>query len=141
MQTAPVTGAVLVTTPQPVALNDTVRALEMFRRTNVPILGMIENMAYFVCPHCGKETDLFGRGAVQAACRRLGIEFLGEIPLLPAIREGGDAGRPVALQSGPTGESLRQIACRLAAGISVAALRSAGASAHQPEPPPGGHAG
>jgi len=123
-QTVTLTGAVLVTTPQPVALDDTLRGLEMFRRVNVPVLGMIENMSYFLCPHCGKETDIFGRGAVRQACERLGIEFLGEIPVSGAIREGSDSGRPVALLCGPEAERFREIASRVAAQVSVAAWRA-----------------
>jgi len=124
VQNVPVTGAVLVSTPQPVALNDTLRGLEMFRRTNVAILGMIENMSYFLCPHCGKETDLFGRGAVGAACEQLGIEFLGEIPLTGAIRESSDNGQPVASRPGAEGDRFREIACRLAARVSVTVMQS-----------------
>ena len=122
-QTVEVTGAVLVATPQGVALSDTLRGMEMFRRTGVPILGMVENMSYFACPHCGRETDVFGRGEVKRACEERGVAFLGDIPLNAAIREGGDQGRPAALDEGPEGERFRVIARNLAARVSVVSLQ------------------
>jgi ATP-binding protein involved in chromosome partitioning len=88
-------GAVIVTTPQDVALADAIKGVAMFRKVGVPILGLVENMSYFHCPHCGKSADVFGHGGGRREAARLEAPFLGEIPLDAAIREGGDAGRPV----------------------------------------------
>ena len=88
-------GAVIVTTPQDVALADAVKGVAMFRKVGVPVLGIVENMSYFLCPHCGERTEVFGFGGGRREAQRLGVPFLGEIPLDAAIREGGDAGRPV----------------------------------------------
>ncbi len=94
-QTIPLTGVVIVTTPQDAALRIAVKALNMFRKMSVSVLGVIENMSYFICPHCGKRTDIFGHGGAVEACKRLGVDFLGEIPLTPEIRAYGDSGKPV----------------------------------------------
>jgi len=88
-------GAIIVSTPQKVALEDAIKGLLMFQKVNVPILGVIENMSYFVCPHCGERTDIFDNGQTAKECERLHVPFLGEIPLDPSIRRGGDEGRPV----------------------------------------------
>ncbi len=88
-------GAVIVTTPQDVALADAIKGVAMFRKVGVPILGIVENMSFFLCPHCGNRTDVFDHGGGQREASRLDAPFLGEIPLDVAIREGGDAGRPV----------------------------------------------
>jgi ATP-binding protein involved in chromosome partitioning len=88
-------GAVIVTTPQDVALADAIKGVAMFRKVGVPILGIVENMSYFHCPHCGKSADVFGHGGGRREAARLEAPFLGEIPLDAAIREGGDTGRPV----------------------------------------------
>jgi len=88
-------GAVIVTTPQDVALADAIKGVTMFRKVGVPILGIVENMSFFHCPHCGNRTDVFGHGGGRREAARLDAPFLGEIPLDAAIREGGDAGRPV----------------------------------------------
>jgi ATP-binding protein involved in chromosome partitioning len=88
-------GAVIVTTPQDVALADAIKGVAMFRKVGVPILGLVENMSFFHCPHCGNRSDVFGHGGGRREASRLGVPFLGEIPLDAAIREGGDAGRPV----------------------------------------------
>ncbi|MCC7431822.1 Mrp/NBP35 family ATP-binding protein [bacterium] len=88
-------GAVIVTTPQDVALIDTARGIDMFNKTNVPILGLIENMSYFLCPHCGNREEIFSNNGGKTESKRLGIDFLGEIPLNLAIREGGDSGEPI----------------------------------------------
>jgi ATP-binding protein involved in chromosome partitioning len=90
-------GAVIVTTPQDVALADAIKGVAMFRKVGVPVLGVVENMSYFHCPHCGNRTDIFGHGGGQREAARLDAPFLGEIPLDAAIREGGDAGRPVVV--------------------------------------------
>ncbi|MDR1827001.1 MAG: Mrp/NBP35 family ATP-binding protein [Methylobacteriaceae bacterium] len=94
-QTAPLSGAVIVSTPQDLALLDAVRAVTMFGKVMVPIVGMVENMATFICPHCGRESPIFGHGGARHEAGRLNIPFLGEIPLQMAIREASDSGRPV----------------------------------------------
>jgi ATP-binding protein involved in chromosome partitioning len=88
-------GAVLVTTPQDVALADVVRAKQMFDKVQIPVLGIVENMSTFVCPHCSKETPIFHHGGGRKAAEAFGIPFLGEIPLELSVREGGDRGVPV----------------------------------------------
>lgn len=97
VQTAPVTGAVIVTTPQEVALMDVRKAIAMFQKTQVSILGVVENMSGFECPHCGKETPIFSKGGGKEIAEKLGAPFLGEIPIDPQIREGGDLGKPIVL--------------------------------------------
>ncbi len=94
-QTAPLSGAVIVTTPQDVSLIDARKGLEMFRKVNVPVLGIVENMSVFCCPNCGHRSAIFGEGGAKAEAARLGVEFLGALPLEPAIRELSDAGQPV----------------------------------------------
>jgi ATP-binding protein involved in chromosome partitioning len=90
-------GAVIVTTPQDVALADAIKGVAMFRKVGVPVLGIVENMSSFHCPHCGNRTDVFGHGGGRREAARLEAPFLGEIPLDASIREGGDAGRPVVV--------------------------------------------
>ena len=96
-QTIPLTGAVVVSTPQDLALDVAWKAIAMFKKLNIPILGIVENMSYYVCPHCGVREEIFGHGGAKEAAERLGIPFLGEVPLDPKIRIQSDAGRPVAL--------------------------------------------
>src|SRR3954467_12595605 len=122
-QSVPLTGAVMVSTPQDVALLDAGKALMMFKKLNVPVLGIVENMSTFVCPHCGDPTDLFGHGGAQAAAVRYGVPFLGEIPLHLSIREGGDSGRPVVADApeSPQAQAFVQVARNLAAQVSVVA--------------------
>lgn len=96
VQTVSLRGAVIVTTPQEVALIDARKAARMFAKTNVPVLGLVENMSYFQCPSDGVRYDLFGSGGGARESRRLGVPLLGEIPIEPSLREGGDLGRPVA---------------------------------------------
>jgi ATP-binding protein involved in chromosome partitioning len=95
-QKAQLHGAVIVTTPQDVALEDATKGVAMFRKVGVPVLGILENMSYFLCTHCGQRTEIFGHGGGRAEAERLGVPFLGEVPLDPSIRQGGDAGNPVA---------------------------------------------
>lgn len=120
-QLVPVTGAVIVTTPQDVALYDALKGASTFERLNVPVLGVVENMSYFICPHCGKETEIFRRGAVEAEFSFRGIKFLGAVPLLPEICEGGDLGLPVvgALPESSAAEAFRKVAAQLAAAVSI----------------------
>jgi ATP-binding protein involved in chromosome partitioning len=100
VQTVPLTGAVVVSTPSDVSLQDARKALEMFHQVNVEVLGIVENMSHFTCPHCAKEIDIFSRGGAERTAKQFNIPFLGSIELVPAIREGGDRGLPVAL-AGP----------------------------------------
>ena len=113
-QTVPLSGAVIVTTPQNVALEDVHRGIEMFRKVEVPILGIVENMSYFLCPCCGDRTPLFGKGGGQHIAEAFGLPLLGQIPIQPTIREGGDTGAPIA-----TGENLAfsEIAQRVAVAL------------------------
>ncbi|NGM22598.1 Mrp/NBP35 family ATP-binding protein [Roseomonas stagni] len=94
-QRVPLAGAVIVSTPQDVALIDARRGVRMFEKVNVPVLGLIENMSFFCCPNCGHRTDIFGHGGAEAEAKRLGVEFLGGLPLKLAIRELADAGTPI----------------------------------------------
>jgi ATP-binding protein involved in chromosome partitioning len=97
VQTVPLTGAVIVSTPSDVALQDARKALEMFAQVNVEVLGIVENMSHFTCPHCHQEIDIFSRGGAERTAHRFNVPFLGSVELIPAIREGGDSGNPVAL--------------------------------------------
>jgi ATP-binding protein involved in chromosome partitioning len=96
-QQVPLTGAVIVSTPQDIALLDARKGLNMFRKVDVPVLGIVENMSYFLCPHCGERTDIFSHGGARREAERLGSEFLGEVPLDIAIRETSDGGRPIVI--------------------------------------------
>jgi len=97
VQATHVHGAVIVTTPQPVSTGDALRGAKMFERVNVPVIGIVENMSYLLCAHCGKPTPLFGSGGGRALANELGVPLLGEIPLESAVREGGDSGSPIVL--------------------------------------------
>jgi ATP-binding protein involved in chromosome partitioning len=98
VQTVPVTGAVIVTTPSDVSLQDARKAIEMFRQVKVDILGIVENMSFFVCPHCHNEIDIFSKGGGERTAQQFGVPFLGSIELDPDIRKGGDSGQPVVLE-------------------------------------------
>ena len=97
VQTVPITGAVVVTTPSDVSLQDGRKAIEMFRQVKVDILGLVENMGHFNCPHCHKEIDIFSKGGGERTARQFSIDFLGSIELDPNVRKGGDTGHPVVL--------------------------------------------
>ena len=114
-QQVPLAGAVIVSTPQDLALIDARRGVEMFKRVNVPVLGIIENMSYFICPKCGERSDIFSHGGAHQEAERLGVPFLGEVPLHMAIRETSDAGRPVVATDpdGPHAKIYREIAARV----------------------------
>ena len=118
MQKHKPTGAVIVSTPQDLALMDAARAIGMFEQGDVPIIGMVENMAGYVCPHCGEESEPFGQGGAEAAARSMGLPFLGRIPLDLTIRQDSDAGRPPAAGDGPQGEAFAAIARRVATWLS-----------------------
>jgi len=125
-QSAPLVGAVIVTTPQDVAVGVTMRGLRMFEQVRVPILGIVENMSGFVCEHCGHTTDVFRQGGGKKAAEEAGIPFLGGIPLDPSIAESGDSGTPVvARQSEPASTSLRAALVEVERGDSQPALASA----------------
>ena len=114
-QTIPLTGAVIVSTPQDLALDVAWKAIAMFKKLNIPILGIVENMSYYVCPHCGVREDIFGHGGAKEAAADLGLPFLGEIPLDPKIRIQSDAGRPVALDlNSPLADTYQAVAKALA---------------------------
>ena len=115
-QTATLTGAVIVSTPQDLALIDARKAKDMFDKVKAPVLGVIENMSYFACPKCGHRTDLFGHGGAREAAAKAGLDFLGEIPLQMAIREAGDSGVPVGIAAPESDEAqaYRKIAEKLA---------------------------
>jgi ATP-binding protein involved in chromosome partitioning len=121
VQEAPIAGAVIVSTPQRVALEDAAKAVSMFDRLQVPVFGIIENMSYFEAPDTGKRYEIFGHGGARAAAEELGLEFLGEIPLDPATREASDAGVPVteAAPDSPAGKAFMAVAEKIAARCSV----------------------
>src|SRR5262249_12309744 len=114
-QQVPLRGAVIVSTPQDLALIDARRGVSMFKRVNVPVLGIVENMSYFLCPHCGTRSDIFGHGGARHEAERLGVPFLGEVPLHIDIREKSDAGLPVVATDpdGPHARTYRAIAVRV----------------------------
>jgi len=116
-QAVPLAGAVIVSTPQDLALIDARRGVAMFRKVNVPVLGIVENMSYFACPHCGERTDLFGHGGARKEAERQGVPFLGEAPLAMAIREASDAGRPLVVTDpdGTLARAFRTIAANVKA--------------------------
>ncbi|RLG08326.1 MAG: chromosome partitioning protein [Thaumarchaeota archaeon] len=122
-QTIPLTGVVIITTPQEAALKIAVKALNMFRKLGVEIIGIVENMSYFICPNCGHKTYIFGHGAVENACKRLEVPFLGEVPLAPEIRERSDTGVPILVDSPDSELSLimKEIAKKIAGRVSVIA--------------------
>lgn len=122
-QAIPISGTVLVTTPQDVALLDVEKALGMLKRMNVPVIGVVENMSAFVCPHCGEATEIFGRGGGERFAERHGIEYLGGIPLDVTVRQGGDVGIPAVAQREPgaAAQALEALARTVAARMSVRA--------------------
>jgi ATP-binding protein involved in chromosome partitioning len=121
IQSIPLSGVVVVTTPQDVALGIATKALSMFRNLRVPILGIVENMSLFSCPNCGHESHIFSHGGGKDAATALNVPFLGEIPLELAIRQSGDDGTPIALsdKGEPAAEAFGQIARKLAAQVSI----------------------
>ncbi|MDV2494748.1 MAG: iron-sulfur cluster carrier protein ApbC [bacterium] len=128
VQTVPISGAVIVTTPQELSLMDARKGLLMFERVEVPVLGIVENMSYFSCPHCEGRTDIFATGGGKGCAEELGVDLLGEIPLIPAIRECSDAGTPIVVVQ-PESEAARlydKLAGKVAAKLSVLALTKVG---------------
>jgi ATP-binding protein involved in chromosome partitioning len=120
-QTAPLSGAVIVTTPQEVALIDARKGLKMFQRVNVPVLGIVENMSYFVCPKCETRHAIFGTGGGERAARELGVDLLGQIPFQPDVVQAGDEGKPTVISApdSPAGRAFRELAGAVARKLSV----------------------
>lgn len=115
IQTVPLTGAIVVSTPSDVALQDARKAIEMFRQMKVDLVGMVENMSYFVCPHCHHEIDIFSRGGAEKTASQFGVAFLGSVQLDPDIRKAGDTGKPAVLEGedSPHAKSLFDFARRV----------------------------
>jgi ATP-binding protein involved in chromosome partitioning len=126
-QSVPISGALLVTTPQDVALSDVQKALAMFQRLSVPILGLVENMSVFVCPHCDEPTEIFGRGGGERFAGASDLHYFGGIPLDVKVRQGSDAGVPAVAQRepGPAAEVMREVARQVAARMSIRAAAEA----------------
>lgn len=119
-------GAVIVSTPQDLALIDAARAVDLFQKLSVPILGLIENMAGYDCPHCGQSSDPFGSGGAEVAAAELGIAFLGRLPLSASLREASDAGTPPAAGEGPAAAAFRDLATKVLAALETTAEASRG---------------
>jgi ATP-binding protein involved in chromosome partitioning len=120
-QSVPIAGAVVVTTPQGVSVSDVRKAVAMFRQVNIPVLGVIENMSYFVCGHCNEKTDIFGTGGGKRMAEDMQIPFLGEVPIDTRVRAGGDEGRPIvaAAPDAPAAKAFAEVAGKVAAQISI----------------------
>ena len=121
-QRVPLRGAVIVSTPQDIALIDARKGIAMFAKTQVPVLGIVENMSTFVCPNCGHESHIFGHGGARREALKMGVPFLGEIPLVPLIRETSDAGTPIMVSAprSKEAEAFRAVAKEVAAGVAQA---------------------
>ena len=113
IQRARPAGAVIVSTPQDLSLIDARRAVDLFNKMSVPVLGIVENMATYTCPHCGEQSYPFGSGGAEAAAAEMGVAFLGRLPLSLAVREASDAGTPPAAGTGPDAHAFAEIAARL----------------------------
>ena len=127
-QEAPISGVVIVSTPQAVAWEDAGKAVAMFDKLNVPVFGVIENMSYYLCSHCGERSEIFGHGGGRIAAEELGLEFLGEIPLDAKTREGGDIGVPIVESEpdSPQGQAFMRLAEQVAARCSTLQFATAG---------------
>jgi len=112
IQTVPLTGAIVVSTPSDVSLQDARKAIEMFRQMKVDVVGMVENMSYFVCPHCHQQTDIFSRGGAEKTATQFDVAYLGAVQLDPELRKAGDSGKPVVLEGedSPSAQSLYEFA-------------------------------
>jgi ATP-binding protein involved in chromosome partitioning len=124
-QTVPVSGSVVVTTPQTVSVSDTRRAVRMYQKLNIPTLGLIENMSHFVCPSCSHESDIFGKGGGERLAAEMSVPFLGRIPIYEPIRIGGDTGVPITVgePNSPAARAFRAAAEQLAAQLSIASYK------------------
>ena len=120
-QTVPLTGAIIVTTPQDVALADAKKGINMFRKVEVPILGLVENMSYFICPHCNKRHEIFDHGGGKKASKKFKVPFLGEIPLETKVRIGGDQGTPIVISEpeAPVSEAFKTLASSVMKQIDI----------------------
>ena len=120
-QSVPMAGAVVVTTPQGVSVSDVRKAVGMFRQLSIPVLGVIENMSYFVCGHCSERTEIFGNGGGKKMAEELQIPFLGEVPIDTRVRSGGDEGRPIVAEApdAPAAQAFQSLASRVAAQVSI----------------------
>jgi ATP-binding protein involved in chromosome partitioning len=127
-QLIPLSGVVIVTTPQDVALQDVAKGMAMFKQLEVPVVGVIENMSYFICPNCSEKHELFGRGGGQRIAEAFNVPFLGQVPLQPNVRTGGDEGQPVVLADpdSPAAEGFRAVAGAVARQVSVLAYQARG---------------
>lgn len=127
-QLVPVQGAVLVTTPQEVALGDVRKAYNMFEQVHIPVLGIVENMSYFVCPNCSAQHAIFGQGGGRELAARFNNELLGQVPIAISIREGSDAGVPIVVGApdSPPAMAFKQIADNVATQLSLAAQKGGG---------------
>jgi ATP-binding protein involved in chromosome partitioning len=126
-QSVPLTGGVVVATPQDVALADVIKGIMMFRKLKVPVIGVVENMSYFLCPHCSERTDIFAHGGAAKMAEKYSVPFLGEIPLDVAIRVGGDTGKPVTAVNpdSPYAAPFKKLAQSVAAAVSVLNVNAA----------------
>lgn len=126
-QLVPLSGAITVTTPQEVSLHDVRKGMMMFQKVNVPLLGIIENMSFYVCAHCGTREEIFSHGGGERAAEKLDIPFLGRIPIDPAIREGGDTGKPIVVADpgSPQSQAFKAIAEKLTAQLNASHTASA----------------
>jgi ATP-binding protein involved in chromosome partitioning len=129
-QLVPLTGAITVTTPQEVALSDVRKGMTMFKKVNVPLLGIVENMSYFVCGHCGERSEIFSYGGGEQAAKKFEIPFLGRVPLDPAIREGGDQGSPIVVKDpdSPQTQAFLQIVRTLVSQIEQGEKKESGSA-------------
>jgi ATP-binding protein involved in chromosome partitioning len=125
-QSVPVAGAVVVTTPQGVSVSDVRKAVAMFRQLNIPVLGAIENMSWFECPHCGEKTEIFGRGGGEKMAAELMIPFLGAVPIDTRVRSGGDEGQPIvaAAPESPAARAFVELAGKVAAQVSIQNMKT-----------------
>jgi ATP-binding protein involved in chromosome partitioning len=125
-QRVPLKGAVIVSTPQDIALIDARKGIAMFEKTQVPVLGIVENMSMFICPHCGHESHIFGHGGARAEAEKMNVTFLGEVPLVPLIRETSDAGKPVVAShpNGAEAQAFLAIATQVAQKIAAPSRRA-----------------
>jgi len=123
-QSVPVSGAIVVTTPQQVSLADTRRAIRMYQKLNIRTLGLIENMSHFVCPNCGHESDIFGHGAGEELAQAMDVPFLGRLPIYEPIRIGGDTGQPIVIAEpdSPAARAFKAVAEQAAAQVSIASF-------------------
>lgn len=126
-QTVPLAGSVIVSTPQDLALIDARRGVTMFNKVNIPVLGIVENMSYFVCPHCGERSDIFAHGGARHEAEKMGVPFLGEVPLTMSIREHADSGKPIVVAdpNGPQSGAYRAIAEKVKAALETGQARQA----------------